>query len=106
MSSFIKKAPHNSCGQDSRFLSCLRAYNPPHGQYKQAQPHKTNKDFAGAFSISKKTYTRFAFFLLNIKNVRLHKQPKVVIYFVSILKVRIAVHEHTEWILLVSHNAA
>lgn len=33
-------------------------------------------------------------------------QPKVVIYFISLLKVRIVVHEHTEWILLVSHNGA
>lgn len=63
-------------------------------------------DFAGTFSISKKTYTRLGFFLLNIKNIRLHKQPKVVLYFVSMLKVRIASHEHTEWILLVSHNGA
>lgn len=46
------------------------------------------------------------FFLLSIKNIWLHKQPKVVIYFVSILKVRIVAHEHTEWILLVSHNGA
>lgn len=30
----------------------------------------------------------------------------MVIYFVSILKVRIAAHEHTEWILRVSHNGA
>lgn len=63
-------------------------------------------DFAGTFSISKKTYTRLFFFPLNIKNIWLHKQPKVVIYFVSILKVRIVAHEHTGWILLVSHNGA
>lgn len=30
--------------------------------------------------------------------------PKVVIYFVSLLKVRIVVHEHAEWVLLLSHN--
>lgn len=35
-----------------------------------------------------------------------HMQPKVVIYFVSLLKVRIVVREHTERILVVSHNGA
>ena len=35
-----------------------------------------------------------------------HLRPKAVIYFVSLLKARTVVHEHTEWILVVSHHGA
>lgn len=58
------------------------------------------------FPYLRKPKLGYFFFLLNIKNIWLHKQPKVVICFVSILKVRIVAHEHTGWILLVSHNGA
>lgn len=97
-SSFTLKALHNSCGRDSSPVCGHRTLST--GNIVRLSHMKQTGGLLGFFPYLGKP----PLFFLNIKTIWQQMQPEVVIYFVSLLKVRIVVREHTEWILLASHN--